>query len=76
MVSIFLEKTFNILLISFNGDVVGEFERSNATHIVSPTDKEVGRICSFQVILVKYVSSAVSFNCNWGICTARPAWLS
>jgi len=73
MVSIFLEKTFNILLISFNGDVVGEFERSNATHIVSPTDKEVGRICSFQVILVKYVFSVVSFNCNWGICTA---WLS
>jgi len=76
MMSIFCKKTFNILLISFNGDVVGEFERSNATHIVSPTDKEVGHICSFQVILVKYVFSAVSFNCNWGICTARPAWLS
>jgi len=60
-----LEKTFNILLISFNGDVVGEFERSNATHIVSPTDKEVGHICSFQVISVKYVFSALTLLVGW-----------
>ena len=36
---------FNILFVSFDGDVVGEFERSNATHIVVSTDKEVDYIC-------------------------------
>lgn len=32
---------FNIVLISFDGDVVDEFQQSLATHIVVPTDKEV-----------------------------------
>jgi len=32
---------FNIMLISFDGDVVDEFQQSLATHIVVSTDKEV-----------------------------------
>jgi len=37
-------RSLTSLFISFDGDVVGEFEKSNATHIVVSTDKQVSLI--------------------------------